>query len=256
MTEHDWDTCQDPGMMSIHLSTLGPAMRQRVDDLRRRRIGPWMAPPPGARDFPTAAMAAALLRCVVGNPFRPAFLTPAEPPDAFAALDVLAEASRHRERVYVPRTVLTPTVIGLARAARDERPAGEMCQTCIRQTGTVLTRYAMGNAWETCPDCHGTGHAPSVLLDNDRLLVLADALEDAGCTEEETCPECNGDGWESAPDLDDEEADGALTLSRSVGACPRCHGSGMVPNAVLGHLRAGGPHCSECWVLRLILGDD
>ena len=59
-----------------------------------------------------------LLRCVVGNPFRPVTIDPA---------------------------CLTPTVLALAQSAYDNR-------------------------------CLPSGH-----LDNDRLAVLADAVEDAGC---------------------------------------------------------------------------
>jgi hypothetical protein len=65
---------------------------------------------------------AALLRCIVGNPFSP---------------------------VALPASLLTANVVRLARAAYEERAL------------------------------------PSGHLDNDRLAVLADALEEAGCTDKD-----------------------------------------------------------------------
>jgi hypothetical protein len=72
-----------------------------------------------------------LLRCIVGNPFRPVTLNPAW---------------------------LTPNVRGLAEAAYDERrlPSGE--------------------------------------LEGDRLAVLADALEEEGCTEAALLTHLRGPG--------------------------------------------------------------
>ncbi len=73
---------------------------------------------PGSHGTREAAAQAQVLRCIIGNPFRPAALSP---------------ASR------------TPQVVGLARAAHDQR------------------------------------ELPAGTLDPTRLAVLADALEDAGC---------------------------------------------------------------------------
>ena len=78
-----------------------------------------------------AAEQAALLRDVLGNPFRPVSLDP---------------------------TWLTPTVVGLAQAAYDER---------ILPAGT---------------------------LDADRLAILADALEDASCTDTAILSHLRGTG--------------------------------------------------------------
>jgi hypothetical protein len=77
------------------------------------------------------ADAAALLREVAGNPFRP---------------------------VAFDSTWLSPTVTTLAQAAYDERdlPSGE--------------------------------------LDRDRLVILADALEDAGCTDRDILDHLRGPG--------------------------------------------------------------
>jgi hypothetical protein len=77
-----------------------------------------------------------------------------------------------------------------------------------------------------CNDCHGTGRVSDGRLDPDRLGVLSDSLEDAGCTDATIlnhlrdrilCPACSrgesderwyggGGGWcaycdQSGPDL-------------------------------------------------------
>ncbi len=83
-----------------------------------------------ARDAERVAQSA-LLRCIVGNPFRPVSLDPAW---------------------------LSPTVLALAQAAYDHR---------------IL---------------------PAGMLDNARLMVLANALEDAGCDNANLLNHCRSEG--------------------------------------------------------------
>ena len=108
---------------------------------------------------------------------------------------VFGESARKIPCVY--KEHVTPTVISLAQAAYDER-------------------------------------LPDGLLDPVRLMVLADALEEAGCDSPELlnhlrgkCPGCTdktGFQWSKVAD------------------CRTCHGSGEC-----------GPHVRGCWVLDLIL---
>lgn len=76
-------------------------------------------------------------------------------------------------------------------------------------------------------------------LDPVRLLVLADAMEEAGCPAEATCPRCNGTGGVE----DDGDGDGWI--------CDR-----TVPHPLLAHLRLPGPHFRGCWAVDLILGKE
>jgi hypothetical protein len=97
-----------------------------------------------------------LLRDIIGNPWR---LVPFQalsgriyPRDAVFPLD-----DADMGPVVRPVEWLTPLVLGLARAAYDERP----------DDGT---------------------------LDPDRLAILADVLEEAGCTEETILRHLRGPG--------------------------------------------------------------
>ena len=103
---------------------------------------------------------------------------------------------------------LTPTVLSLARAAYDER----------QEDGT---------------------------LDPFRLLLVADALEEAGCTEEALLQHLRGEErcWLCCGET--------VQVVRDAGAfwgCSSCNGAGWIP------LR--GPHYRGCWAVDLLLGKE
>lgn len=139
------------------------------------------------------AVQAGLLRDVCGNPFRP---------------------------VAVSEAWLTPDVRALARAAYDER-GGEECEKCRGCRKLFRCRMCRG-LWPTrqseglcvgclhkgervrleppadCPDCGGTGFVVTTgHLDPVRLALLADALEEAGCTDAALLAHLRG--WETVP---------------------------------------------------------
>ena len=136
---------------------------------------------------------ASLLRDIVGNPFRP---TP--PLWRDEACDECGGEGRYDlvygveachlcdgvGRVSRGPSWLTPQVLDLARAAYEQR--GRECGRC-RGRGRIsmadATLYERASVVD-CPDCHGTGRIDDGTLDPHRLAVLADALEEAGCTEE------------------------------------------------------------------------
>lgn len=173
-------------------------------------------------EFPPPALQAALLRDVVGNPWRPPH--------------VLAWHTG-REQLH---PWLTPTVRELAQAAYDERTEG-VCSAC----GGTGDETSDGQG--RCGGCAGTGKS-GLVLDPARLLILADALEDAGCGEEailrhlrseEPCPGCSfgqtpyyggGGGW-----------------------CSFCDQSGPDIHYLK---RLDARHVRGCWVVDLLLGKE
>ncbi len=181
------------------------------------------------------ARKATLLRCIVGNPFRP--------PKNVRAFGGLMRVEW-----------LTDTVVALARAAYSDRP-GRRCERC-NGTGHIVVSctFPFGpHEFYPCKRCHGTGTVEDGLLDPQRLQVLADALLDAGCPETEVCPECKGEGriWYH----------GYKGPRTTLLKCETCLsgddlycGSGRVPNPLLAHLRSPGPHVRGCWSIDLLLG--
>jgi len=129
--------------------------------------------------------------------------------------------------VVVDLAWLTPTVVTLASAAYEER----------------LTEKACPERW-----CAGTGMVgPSGTLDPVRLAILADALEEAGCAEED-CTACGGHGWTGEISLVSER------WARTT-VCESCKGTGRC-NPLLIHLRSPGPHVRGCWAVDLVLGKE
>lgn len=82
-------------------------------------------------------------------------------------------------------------------------------------------------------------------LDNPSLLVLADALEEAGCPPRVTCHRCNGTGgWQ---------------MNSTFVPCELCDGDvpehwGSLPHPLLSHLRLPDPHVLGCWAVDVVLG--
>ena len=112
-------------------------------------------------DPETQVQGANLLREVLGNPFQ---------------------ARTGRDGLEVSR--LTPTVRQLAQAAYDERD--EDCSAC---NGTGQSRSGLNN----CGGCNGTGRGIGT-LESDRLAILADALEEAGCDNVDLLHHCRDKG--------------------------------------------------------------
>lgn len=139
---------------------------------------------------------AAILRCIVGNPFRPVAFDPAW---------------------------RTSDAVAVARAAYEERP-GRECERC-KGAGKVeehrkANAVTIGGTYPvTCRACNGNGHVEDGALDNVRLAILADALEEAGCSPSHPPHKLSGSN-------------------------------------LLGHLRSPGPHVKGCWAVDLILGKE
>lgn len=196
-----------------------------------------------------------LLRCVAGNPFRPVTLPDDEGPCPDCSPDSPDENCDDCGGDGVvrrgPCPWLTPQVLSLAQAAYDER-GGTPCP------GTVA-----GPCCQTrlCPVCPGTGVIGNGTLDNARLAVLSDALEEAGCDGTE-CEQCDGRGsmWRC------KRCRGhwMLETRKICPVCPDsacaevvctdCGGPGFYPHPLLEHLRSSGPHVRGCHAIDLLMG--
>lgn len=136
-------------------------------------------------------------------------------------------------------------------------PVGEECGECA-------PRRRWQETW--CVTCHGTGHGPSPVLtplvrdlaeaayqerredgtlDPDRLLVLSDALEEAGVPTDETCCRCGGTG---------SLGGGRKVPASRTKLCDACGGRLQLPHPLLAHLRSPGPHYRGCWAIDLLTG--
>ena len=196
----------------------------------------------------------AILRDIVGNPWRPVML-----PRTFGFDDAKNEICSVVDR----SSWLTTTVLSLARAAHEERVARK-CERC--HSGKVVTSYEgtfwtrtdkPRNTYGPCPDCKGTGTFPSAELDRNRLLILADALEEAG-VEDVPCPNCKDAdffvGDSGIPMMGGEEPYATRAKAYWNSKCI-CGGTRKTANPILAHLRGPGPHWRGCAVLTAILGE-
>jgi hypothetical protein len=135
---------------------------------------------------------AALLRDIVGNPFRPVTLCGMERNpfhNQHAHVDKQGGFWLEAECPACAR-LRTPTVVALANAAYDHR-AARACQNCDGYGRGIEGKH--GRNFE-CPDCNGTGKVEDGTLENDTLAVLADALSDAGCCDETILTHLRSDG--------------------------------------------------------------
>lgn len=178
---------------------------------------------------------AALLRDIVGNPWRP---TPdlwdkSAPIGAYGAVEGLPA-------FYSKAPWLTPQVVSLAQAAYDERVVP--CGRC-GGNGLVLDLNDFdtdARTEESCDRCHGTGIIDDGTLDPIRLAILADALEEAGCDNEPLLRHLRG--WWPCRTCDGEGCHGEYMQN----VCENCGGTGWA--------RLYTPHVRGCWALDLILG--
>lgn len=204
----------------------------------------------------SSATVANLLRVIVGNPFRPAYVVHRNGGEwAFDAETVKRTGKRCvsigmlGKCVLLDREWLTPTVLAIAEQAYNERP-GQKCRECF---GSGKFFVSMGTPYdppdyEPCKICNGTRRIEDGKLDQDVLNVLADALEDAGCVgESRKCEECGGTGYSLGSAGD-----------RGNPVCSFCYGTKVIhyDHPILAALRSDEPKYRGAWCLDVILGKE
>jgi rubredoxin len=170
---------------------------------------------------PSAAQAAAVLRDIIGNPFRPVVCPECDPEAPGLSKYWRPHPCNGCNGYGIPLSWLTPTVQGVARRAYDEH-------------------------------------------DFAALPILADALEDAGCDNEdilshcrgEECETCDGEGvrWHC------KTCRGIYRVSQGEPVCPMCEYNRPVEARLCpdckGEKWLRGPHVRGCWAVDLLLGKE
>jgi len=177
----------------------------------------------------STALQATLLREIVGNPFRPVAL-----PKVAMTCGVGLGRTRVCGGPFVP--------------LKKDWGLLSICKRC-NADGPFWSQVVAGGPcpWLTRADCRVPKIANAIYADRawELMPILADALEEAGCDNDEllrhcrgrqTCRACNGAGA-----LDADHRPGTIK-------CRACDpwGCGTIP------LR--GPHVRGCWVIDLLTG--
>jgi hypothetical protein len=199
---------------------------------------------------------AALLRCVAGDPFRPADIRWVN--GHLCRLVGRDETPEKRRRRAVRSTLvlekwqhvawLTPAAAGMARRVYDEgdfSPAAlGVLSDALEEAGcrdADVLRHLRG--WARCPDCLGGGDGARVYCDGCAGMGWVPAGP--------PCPECGGTGmWErdlrpkGGPDLGPEKMYVLAPPDSIRMPCDRCAGAGRLPAV----------HAKGCHIIDLLTG--
>jgi hypothetical protein len=166
--------------------------------------------------------------------------------------DALFAANRMLEH-YEPDVEDRET--GPAQAAILRDIVGNPWQRMFSLCGNDSWRIREGRTSCCCDRCQ-RWVTPTVLAIADAIYedrrfedmpILADALADAGCSEDKVCLRCQGKGRTYVS---------GTSYDSGWESCGDCGGSGRIPNPLLTHLRSPGPHVRGCHVLDLLLGKE
>ena len=212
----------------------------------REHVGVW--PEAYERGVLSRTDTAALLREIVGNPFRP------------VTLCGLERKPFHNQHAHVNKAggfwleaecpcctrFRTPTVTALAQAAYKER-LKKTCPDCKgRGTVTWPIQSGTGEFDAPCNQCKGDGTIDTGHLDPNRLAILADALEEAGCDNEEILRHLRG---RERCDCDNgERSEKNWQGAWDTWKCAVCDGSDWKPKR--------SPCVRGCWATDCILGKE
>ncbi len=227
MTEADWLSSDDPAMLLRHLTRQTGSHGETAFNIPRE--------PPIVSERKLSLWAAACWRLITPhNPIHEARAVDVEAGirewkslsgDLFPSDEYSDRHADECDRLHPTWAALLRCVVGNPwRPVTTVTRGGRFCHPTLWLTDTV-THLAAGvyedRAWE-------------------RLPILADALEEAGC-EGQPCGDCHGTG--RIYDYLDWQV---------CGACKK----GRVPHPLLAALRGAGPWCKGFWVLDLLLGKE
>lgn len=266
MTESEWLECSDPESMVGWVTTGGGPVASQyklrcIEDAVFNRFGLNLddlvvqdKPPVDGCD---------IIRDIVGNPFRPFR------PAIYDNPGCPNRAVRHPQSICSCPPWLTPTVLSLAQAAHDElwdkAEEVERIEKMIDTQRFIMSRCYSDSAYRVYSsnldrfrkELAKVEELPHGMLDPQRLKILSDALEEAGCEQEE-CGECpvlrkakiNSDG-----SYDRDMVEEVIEWGKAKKQC-RCGGTGKVTHSILTHLRSPDSHYRGCWAIDLILGKE
>jgi len=161
-----------------------------------------------------------------------------------------------RGETAAPCPWITPEVLSLATAAYEER--GGQCEHCQGSGNEPGPDVPYHDHQPDCRRCRGRGRVEDGTLDNARLAVLSDALEESGCVGDAAWT-CGDDGKHSHGGTASgvyhgvkHDTDPRKPHHHHDEKCPRTHS----PHPVLAHLRSPGLHYRGMWSLDLVLGKE
>lgn len=197
-----------------------------------------------------------VMRCLLGNPHCSISVSRMSTwcPDCGDTPDPWCDDCSGEGTIGIPTNCITAEVVALAQAAYNERPR-RVCGDCKFDA--------------KCVQCNGAGYTVDGTLDQARVSILADALEEAGCpiTCLASCDRCwdyrhdpeNPWGFGHHPERDPASGrdEGGWTNCKTCNSGSSKHvrpGFVRIENPILTHLRGPGPHWRGCYVLDEILG--
>ncbi len=268
--------CPVPPPSDRKLLLFGEAVGCKLCNAQREAFEPWQwAEYVAGAECGTRAGKAAMIRDIFGSPFRQTLARHAPPRSNKLALAIALDDGWTEYDYASPAAWLT-WHDGTVRRLAEAIYGGEVeCETCRGTGGRWYCRFCRGE-WvgdvddghgcvgcdnrerlerRVCVPCGGTGKVRTPFA-ADRLPVLGDALEEAGCadpeilghlrgTERALCSRCGGDGQAHGADRPFEWSPDPDYLK-----CPVCKGTGLGT----GRIPLRGPHVRGCAVIDFLTG--
>ena len=289
MTEHEWLTSDDPAALWQHVRDRAtPAQRDAFVLACRSELwsltdttvrAPWipqtvetvMQHLNESQAGRGRVCAAAILRDIFGNPYRPIRVADMKPEHRLV-MDpngAVLVADRNRLPIRFPKfepsapslceevdgievqTIPTAWLAwndGAVPKLAASIASGQRCGQC--KWFEKITPYGReqgwqyADGWEKCSHCHGTGRTPPSFED---MPILADALFEAsdGRAPKELLNHLRG--MERIP-MECKHNGTATFNDLAAMNCKSCHGTGKIH----GLIPLRGPHTTACWALRLL----